>query len=249
MNEEWRTIEGTENKYSVSNLGNVRRNKHYTIVSPTSQHPNGAKMFYKEKEVKGHINTDNYKIVYLNVNAKNRIIRSVHRLVAEAFLPNPNNLPQVNHKDENTLNNCVDNLEWCTANYNTNYGTRNKRLQNMFGVKIAQYDMKGSLIKVWDSMTQAAQSIGSSTTSGIRKVCKKEKGRNTYKGYVWRYVDTKVLEDEQLKSQILNNKTALINIIVSTFSSKEKQSLIETLKKEIIEDINGKTRSIDKCSK
>lgn len=52
MKEEWRTIKGTNDKYSVSNLGNVKRNEHYTIVSPTSQHPNGIKAFYKEKQVK-----------------------------------------------------------------------------------------------------------------------------------------------------------------------------------------------------
>lgn len=55
--------------------------------------------------------------------------KQLHRLVAEAFIPNPFNLPEVNHKDENPLNCCVDNLEWCTAEYNSNYGTRNKRIR------------------------------------------------------------------------------------------------------------------------
>ena len=70
MKEEWRTIEGTDDKYSVSNLGNVKRNEHYTIVSPTSQHPNGAKMFYEEKEVKGYIDKEGYRIVYLQTSNK-----------------------------------------------------------------------------------------------------------------------------------------------------------------------------------
>lgn len=233
MKEEWRTINGTDGKYSVSNLGNVRRNEHYTIVRPTSQHPNGAKMFYKEKEVKGYINVDNYKVVYLCTYAGKRMIKKVHRLVAEAFIPNPNNLPQVNHKDEDSLNNSIDNLEWCDAKYNANHGTRNDRLRKQSGIKVAQYDTSGNLIKVWDSLSQAAQSFGCSTTSAIRKVCKKCKGRNTYKGYIWKYVDTKVIGDVSLKEQMLTNKTELINMVLNTFSLDEKKNLIELLKNKV----------------
>lgn len=233
MKEEWRTIEGTNNKYSVSNLGNVKRNEHYTMVIPSSQHPNGSKAFYKEKEVKGYICREGYKIVYLSVSPNKRLIKKVHRLVAEAFIPNPNNLPQVNHKDENRLNNSVQNLEWCDSHYNNNYGTRKDKLRKISGIRIAQYDLTGNLIKIWDSISQASKSFGAKTTSCIRRVCKKEPGRNTYKGFVWRYVDKKVIGDSSLKEQVLNNKNILLNLIINTLTIEEQMSLIKTLQNKI----------------
>lgn len=232
MKEEWRTIKGTDNKYSVSNLGNVKRNKHYTIVSPTSQHPNGAKMFYEEKEVKGYIDKEGYRIVYLQASDK-KLTKKVHRLVAEAFIPNPNNLSQVNHKDENRLNNSVQNLEWCNAKYNANHGTRKDKLRKISGIRVAQYDLSGNLIKIWDSISQASQCFGTKTTASIRRVCKKEPGRNTYKGFIWRYVDKKVIGDSSLKEQVLNNKDILLDLIINTLTIEEQILLIKTLQNKI----------------
>lgn len=234
MKEEWRTIKGTNNKYSVSNLGNVKRNEHYTIVSPTLQHPKGSKVLYREKEVKGYICNEGYKIVYLTISSRNRMIKKVHRLVAEAFIPNPNNLPQVNHKDENRLNNSVQNLEWCSAKHNANYGTRKDKLRKASGIQVAQYDLKGNLIRIWDSISQASKSFGTDTTSGIRRVCKQEPGRNTYKGFIWKYVDRKVIGDCSLKKQTLDNKTILVDIILNTFSLEEQKDLIEVLKNKVV---------------
>lgn len=232
MKEEWRTIKGTDDKYSVSNLGNVKRNEHYTIVSPTSQHPNGAKMFYEEKEVKGYIDKEGYRIVYLQASDK-KLTKKVHRLVAEAFIPNPNNLSQVNHKDENRLNNSVQNLEWCDAKYNANHGTRKDKLRKISGIRVAQYDLSGNLIKIWDSISQASQYFGTKTTTSIRRVCKKEPGRNTYKGFIWRYVDKKVIGDSSLKEQVLNNKDILLYLIINTLTIEEQILLIKTLQNKI----------------
>lgn len=109
--EEWRDIEGYPN-YRVSNLGRVK--------SLNYNHTG------KEKVLKAGTNKGYLRVVLCKNGKKKRF--QVHRIVAMAFLPNLHNYPQVNHMDENPLNNCVENLEWCTAQYNSNYGTRIERV-------------------------------------------------------------------------------------------------------------------------
>lgn len=83
----------------------------------------------KERIRKCEVGSNGYLHVLLCKNGK-YITHNVHRLVAETFIPNPDNLPEINHKDENKENNCVDNLEWCTRKYNMNYGTTQFRIHN-----------------------------------------------------------------------------------------------------------------------
>ena len=113
--EEWRDIEGYEGLYQISNLGRVK-----SFPRPTT--PGGILKINKRK--------DGYCSVMLCKNGKTKRF-SVHRLVAQAFIPNPNNLPIINHKDENPSKNIVDNLEWCDYEYNNNYGTLPKRLSEI----------------------------------------------------------------------------------------------------------------------
>lgn len=121
---------------------------------------------------------------YAQVNL-NRCTKKVHRLVAEAFLLNDKDLPEVNHKDENKLNNCVDNLEWCTSRYNMNYGDVKKRsvtsqrLHNTW--KIYQYDLEGNLVKVWNSGREVDRN-GFNRRSVYRCCDGKIK---SFKGYLW----------------------------------------------------------------
>ena len=103
MKELWKDIKNYEGIYQISNLGRVK-----------SLHNN------KERLLKLHRKPDGYIQVVLCKNYK-IVSRLTHRLVAEAFIPNPDNLPEVNHKDEDKTNNCVDNLEWCNSSYNKNY--------------------------------------------------------------------------------------------------------------------------------
>ena len=116
MIEEWRTIEGYEGLYEVSSYGQVRSFDRYVKYSDGRIHLHKGKVLSPIKD------KDGYLQVVLNCNGKRKRIK-VHRLVAQAFILNIDNLPQVNHKDEDKTNNRVDNLEWCTAKYNVNFGT------------------------------------------------------------------------------------------------------------------------------
>lgn len=83
----------------------------------------------------------------------------IHRIVADAYIPNPNNLPQVNHKDEDKTNNSIDNLEWCTYEYNLNYGSRTERATSKRKKPILQFTLDGDFIRRWDSATDAANQL------------------------------------------------------------------------------------------
>ena len=121
--EEWKNIIGYEGLYEVSNTGQVRSLDRYVKYSNGRIHLHKGKVLSPVKDKYG------YLVVCLYCNEKQKIIK-IHRLVAQAFIPNPNNLPEVNHKDEDKTNNSVDNLEWCTAKYNSNYGNRTKNIVN-----------------------------------------------------------------------------------------------------------------------
>lgn len=115
--EYWRPVVGYDGLYMVSNLGRVK--------SLNYMHTGKEHLLRLLKNGGGYLQVDLW-----NCGKMKRY--SVHRLVAMAFIPNPDNLPQVNHKDEDKLNNCVDNLEWCDGKYNSNYGTRNERISKSF---------------------------------------------------------------------------------------------------------------------
>ena len=158
----WKDIKGYEGLYQVSNLGRVKSLK-----------------FGKEKILRLIIDKKKYIHVNFWKNKKSKTFL-VHRLVAMAFLPNPQNLPVVNHKDENPSNNNVDNLEFCDQKYNCNYGTRNDRISK----KINQFSLDGNFIRSWSSMTQIKRELRIDQAS-ISKCCTgklKSAGK-----FVWKY--------------------------------------------------------------
>lgn len=105
----WKDIEGYEGLYQVSNKGRIRNIRHN-----------------KNKILKPILHVRYYQITLSKNNIRTQY--RVHRLVAQAFVPNPKNLPHINHKDENRLNNNAENLEWCDATYNNRYGTKGQRI-------------------------------------------------------------------------------------------------------------------------
>lgn len=141
--------------------------------------------------LKQNISTVGYLQVNLSKNGKAKTFQ-VHRLVAEAFIPNPQNLPEVNHRDEDKTNNTMNNLEWCTRQYNLNYGTHNERIsKTMSGVyntkkskTVLQLRMDGSLVRIWPSVSEVQRQLGYSAGS-ISGCCRGE--RHSAYGFKWLY--------------------------------------------------------------
>lgn len=171
--EEWKPVKGYEGLYEVSNLGRVK-SLNYRRTG-------------KERILKGRKNNWGYLQVILYKDDKRKNYK-IHRLVAQAFLPNPDNLPEVNHKDEDKTNNCVDNLEYCNNYYNVNYGTRNERAgKKLKGRKQSEIHIKkrtkklrkpvysisieNGLITYWESIMEASRQTGIDY-SNISKCCK-----------------------------------------------------------------------------
>lgn len=124
MTEEiWKPVVGYEGLYEVSSYGRVRSLDRYVRYKS-----NGYRL-HRGRILTGSINRDGYIMCHIRTNEVSKYYL-VHRLVAEAFIPNPYNLPEVNHLDEVKTNNRVENLEWCDVKYNNTYGTRKERVRN-----------------------------------------------------------------------------------------------------------------------
>jgi hypothetical protein len=169
--EEWRDVKGYENLYQVNRKGEVR-----------SSHKG-----YWEKLSAG-IADRGYRHFLLHKDGKRKNVRGC-RLVAEAYIPNPDNLPFVNHKDENPTNDCVDNLEWCTCEYNNTYGTLKERqsMNNPKNRPVCMLEPDGTLVREFRNMNEAAKYI-SGNHSCISRCCS---GKiHTYKGKIWKYKES-----------------------------------------------------------
>ena len=172
--EEWKNLKGYEGLYQVSDKGRIKRTTHIR---------SNGRGYYKVNEciLSPHVNNRGYKIITL---CKNNELKTylLHRLVAEAFIPNPDNLPQVNHKDENKTNNDIENLEWCTHKYNNNYGTKNNRTALKRGKPVL---CKETGI-VYPSIREAGRQVNIDSRN-IHACCS---GRyKTSGGYHWEYTD------------------------------------------------------------
>lgn len=160
IQEEWRDIKDYENLYAVSDKGRVMNLKSGRIL-------------------KAGVNSHCYEWVALCKDGKVKQC-TIHRLVAEAFLENPNNLPQVNHVDEDPTNNDVRNLAWVTASQNNRHSAHKR------SCKISQYSIDGEYIREWESFKEIERELG--FNKGFINMCCKGKQKTAY-GYRWEYAD------------------------------------------------------------
>ena len=181
IKEVWKDIKRYEGYYQISNKGNVRSVEREVIYS------NGRHYIYPSKIIKTFQDKKGYILVTLSKSNKLKTMK-VHRLVAEAFIENLYNLPQVNHKDEDKTNNKVENLEWCDSKYNNNYGTKIKRFikknrNNKLSKPVYQYDLHGNLIKEWPSSHECGRN--GFDASSVSLCCNGK--LKTHKGYIWSF--------------------------------------------------------------
>lgn len=177
--EVWRDIDGFDG-YQVSNLGNVRSLNYngtgnVRVLKPSLSGPNRG-----------------YKSISMQV-ADKVVRRNVHRLVAKAFIPNPKNLPEINHIDEDGTNNKVNNLEWCDRKYNLNYGSRTQKFSDSKSIPILQLNLDGTLVKEWKSQAEVCNQlkIDGGSLSHCLHGYRIKKGKKypvySYHRYKWKY--------------------------------------------------------------
>lgn len=199
-NEEWRDVVGYEGYYMVSNLGRIATLSHtvdYTSVYDGVK----VKKAFKTKQCLRKLHNGKHGYVECTLRDSKRIkLMKVHRIVAKSFIPNPQKLPSVNHKDEDKTNNKVENLEWCTCEYNVNYGTRNERLKSSLSdahknglynnaYRVGRKPIVG--ISLLDNTTLFFEKSSDLKEYGferhlVSKCCRNL--RKDYKGYKWMYL-------------------------------------------------------------
>lgn len=170
-----------DNRYEVSDDGRIFLREH-TIIRK-----NGTKMSYERKEKHRQVKEFGYEVVSVS---KNNIIRHymVHRMVAETFIPNPENKPFVNHKDGNKLNNSVENLEWCTKEENQQHAEKNNLIRDRRGYPVDVYNNDG-YVATFASITKASKYLNLDRVV-IGRVIDTE---NFYKGFLFRSVSTSLI--------------------------------------------------------
>lgn len=166
--EVWKDIKDYEGFYQGSNWGRVKSLERIDCIG----HHRKERILKPKKDKYGYLQVNLWK------NGKKKTF-TVHRLVTEAFIPNPNNLPCINHKDECKTNNNVNNLEWCDNKYNNAYGTRTERCCK----PVLQYDLEGNFIREWKSTAECGRN--GFKQGAVAACCRGELKK--YKDFIWKY--------------------------------------------------------------
>ena len=173
---EWREVKEYSN-YEVNQLGEIRHKKRQKILKPRD-------------------NNGGYQYVNFKINGKNTNF-AVHRIVANAFIPNPNGYTEVNHKDYNKKNNCVDNLEWVSSSQNKQHSYLKQENKKTRGKAVNQYTKEGIFLKTFDSVSDAAKELGC-CVAAISNCCL---GRTkTSQGFRWSFVESSTTKYERKPS-------------------------------------------------
>lgn len=179
--EEWKEIKGYEGLYQVSNTGRIKS------LERTIIRKNGRPIQILEKCIAQQIMPSGYVRVNLSKDGIGHKYY-VHRLVADAFIENPEQFPEVNHKNENKVDNRVENLEWCTPSYNQNYGTVNERRSDIYvkkGISRPVVHIGSDCIRIFRTATQAAKVTG----IGVREIYANCYGKDDK----WKFLDSFIL--------------------------------------------------------
>lgn len=186
--EVWKPVVGYEGLYEVSNLGNVRSVDSVRIIHNQYGEHLGK---YKGRIRKPSKDNDGYLHVKLSCQCIQKAFM-IHRLVAEAFMPNPDNLPEVNHINEDKTDNRVENLSWVSHIQNINHASRNQRVAETLknrsdcSKRVAQYTLGGVLVAIYPSIMEVYRQKGYNSAS-ISMACN-NKRKSAY-GYYWNYLD------------------------------------------------------------
>lgn len=182
----WKPIKDFEDSYEVSSKGRVRSLDKIVVDNLKGTE---RRRLIKGKILKPYLCKGNgYLLVTLSKNSKFKY-KTIHRLVAESFIPNPNSYPSINHKDEDKQNNNLENLEWCTVSYNTTYGTAQERhsknsINKGRSRSVVQLSLNDELISIYPSFAEVKRKLGYDA-SYIRRKCYFKYGNNIAFGFKW----------------------------------------------------------------
>lgn len=180
VNEVWKDIDGYNGMYKISNLGNVYSK-------------------YVNRNLKHGKTRDGYPYVMLRDNGKQKC-NLIHRLIAQAFIPNPDNLPCINHKDEDTGNYNINNLEWCTIAYNNTYNDVHKKRALKLSKEVYAYNDNGELVYNYCSTREAARQLKYSA-GDIWNCC--VGSLLTYQNLVWSFEELTI---EEVKERFIQSR-------------------------------------------